>query len=201
MNIQEEWANLSQQVTIRSDMELAAVKNTIRKESSDLLQSLKKSLQYNRLWGRGIGIAALVAAFFAPGQMKYWLFAIFLVYELAQWIRVKDKQAIMQYETDFSGITREVIIQQLELANRILKVQEIWGYIFIPLAGPAGLILQYQYHGKTFAEIIAMPYMIYILPALLLLGIPGIYLGKKMNAYAFGKYISKLQQNLKQFEE
>lgn len=40
----------------------------------------------------------------------------------------------------------------------------------------------------------------YTLPVLLLLGIPLIYLAEKMNKFAFGKYIDKLNAHLKAME-
>jgi hypothetical protein len=42
-------------------------------------------------------------------------------------------------------------------------LEEIWGYVFIPLAGPAGLFLHYLYNGKTLKEIITMPNMAYLI--------------------------------------
>jgi len=200
MNLQEEWTNLNKEILVRSDIELANVNQTIKKESDNLLAQLKKNVETKMLWGRGIGITALLLAVFTEAPVKYWLLGIFIVYEIADLIGIKEKKQL-KYTPDFSGITKEVIAEQLRVISRILKIEEIWGYLFIPLAGPAGLMLHYLYNGEAFNKIINKPNIGFLLFALLLLGIPGIYLARRMNYYAVGKYIKKLKENLKQFEE
>ena len=200
MNIQEEWANLNQEVIIKSDSELAEFGRTIKRESGNLLDKLQKNVEIKLAWARGIGLVALIIAVFSPAPLNYWLFAIFIVYQLGIFFSIREKNQL-RYKADYGGVTRTVITQQLDIIKRILKIEEIWGYVFIPLAGPAGLFLHYLYNGKTLEEIITMPNMAYLLFGLLLLGIPGVYLAKIMNYYAIGKYVARLKENLKQFDE
>ena len=184
----------------KSDIELATLSGSIKKESGNLLDTLKKGLDAKMAWARGIGLTALLLAVFAPEHLKYWLVGMFLTYEISRLLMAKKKRAL-NYKADFSGITRQVIADQLKLVNSALKIEEIWGYIFLPLSGPAGAILYFLHTGKTYQQLISEPKNVYLLIAFLLLGIPGIYIAKKMNYHAFGKHIEKLTKNLQQFEE
>jgi len=200
MNMQEEWAILNNEVMAKSDIELAPLSHFIKKESGNLLDTLKKGLDAKMAWARGIGLTALLLAVFAPAHLKYWLIGMFLVYEISRLLMVKKKRAL-NYNADFAGITRDVIADQLKLVKSALKIEEIWGYIFLTLAGPAGAIVYFLHAGKTYQQILDDPKNLCLLIAFVLFGIPGIYLAKKMNYHAFGKHIEKLTKNLQQFEE
>lgn len=199
MNLQEEWANMNEKVMVRLDNELAPDHHYIKKESGNLVDTLKKGLKIKLLWCRGFGLAALIGCIFSDGPVKYWLLGIFVVYELGRYLTVQ-KMKTLDYHVNYAEVTKEVIAAQLDLIRKTLRIEEVWGYIVLPFAAPLGLILQHLMHGKTFGMLIADPKMRYILIGLLLVGIPAIWLGGKMNNYAFGKHLRKLDEYLQQME-
>lgn len=199
MDLQKEWNNMNDEVIVNSEAELAAAGQFIKAESAQLLTTLEKNLKMKLMWARLIAVAILIGAYFAHGSMRYWLLAAVLVYELGRYLMVK-RMKNLNYEPDYSHNTAELISEQLEVIRKTLKVEEIWGYLIIPFAGPFGYILSGLHKGKTFSGMLAEPNSLFILLAFMGLALLGIALGKKMNRIAFGKYIDKLNTHLEQMQ-
>lgn len=199
MNLQEEWNALNDQILLKADTRNAPGIQQIKAESGDVLQRIKKMLKIKMLWARGIALAAFLGFICTHGEIRYWLLGMFLVYESGRYLTIRKTKALRK-DVDFSQVTREVLTSQLNLVKQALRIEQIWGYLFIPLSGPFGLMISHLAHGKSFHAILAQPKQIYILIGLALLGIPLIFLAEKMNKTLFSSYISKLQENIRLLE-
>jgi hypothetical protein len=194
MDLQNEWNNMSNELTDNST-EFALSKDTIRNESKSLYETLLRNLRYKLAWIRVISVPALALTLFTNGALQYLLIGIFLVYELAR-IGMVRKMKHMPSHIDYTNVTKSMLMQQLQLVKEILNAEKVWGYVFIPLAGPVGFIAYYLFKFKTIDGILSHPHLIYFIPVFIIAAILGIKMAGKMNDYAFAKHINKLNENL-----
>lgn len=199
MDLLNEWNNMNKEVIANSEAELAAEAQVIKAESADTLSLIKKHMRAKLMWGRALSVPVLIAGIFIEAPLKYWLLAFFLVYELLRFLMLRQLKGI-NYEVNYSEPTRSVLEEQLDMIKKTLRIERIWGYLMLPTAGPVGYIIGQLILGKSLTSVFESPMAPYIFLGLVLLGIPLIYLGEKMNKFAFGKYINKLSTHLKELE-
>lgn len=199
MDLLNEWNNMNKEVIINSDAELAKDVQFIKTESTGVLSTLKKHIRAKLMWGRLISVPILVASVFVAPPAKYWFLAIFVIYELLRFLMLRQLKGI-NYEGNYTETTKEVLTEQLEIIRKTLTIERIWGYLVLPFACPVGFVLPKLIKGNSFASLLDSPATLYIILALMLVGIPLMYLAERANKFAFGKYIDKLTAHLKDME-
>lgn len=199
MDLLNEWNNMNKEVITNSEAELAADAQFVKAESTDVLSLIKKHMRGKLIWGRVLSVPPLIGSIFAEAPLKYWLLAFFLAYELLRFLMLRQLKGI-NYEGNYTEPVKSVLEEQLDIIKKTLRIERIWGYFVVPMAGPAGYIIGSLIRGKSFAVVLESLMSSYTLPVLLLLGIPLIYLAEKMNKFAFGKHIDKLNAHLKAIE-
>ncbi|GGE70760.1 hypothetical protein EV200_11229 [Pedobacter psychrotolerans] len=194
MNLEQEWQNLSVEFNSKADhINIANI--TIDEKSHHLLQDLIFKLKWKLRWIRIIDLPVLAMAFVVKGDLKFLLLGIFIIYEISRAFSIKDFNKIktgINYNTDL----KQVLSDNLKAIKRILKVENIFGYIFIPLSGPIGLLAYRLYVYETFDMVLSLPHFFLQLILVSLMGIPLIYLAKKMNDNIFSKPLKELNKKI-----
>ncbi|WP_029279362.1 hypothetical protein [Pedobacter borealis] len=194
MDLEQEWKNLS--VEFNSEVEKTAIANiTIDEKSHSLLQDLLFKLKWKLRWIRIIDIPTLTMAFFVKGDLKYLLVFSFITYEIFRAMGLNNFKKI-KTSVDYNTNTKQVLINNLTAIKRILRGEIIYSYIFIPLAGPTGLLAYRLYVHQTFEKVFSLPHFFIQMVLLMLVGIPFIYIGKKMNDSVFAKPLKELNEKI-----
>jgi len=87
------------------------------------------------------------------------------------------------------------------LIKKALRIETVWGLIFIPVAAVVGFTLGELYSGSTIASIITDSKGLLILLGISLILVPLANIGAyKANKKAFGEFIEELDQNISKME-
>ena len=198
MDLQKEWETLSSEFTANQNDEFTT-NNEIRKESKGIYETMYRNLNYKMMFLRIFSITALLLSILSTGTLRYFFIAFFIAYEAARMLMIHLMKKLPP-AINYNEMTKDVLSVLLSVIQSILKLERLWGYIFIPLAGPAGLIMAKLFFGKSLSEIINSPDFIYHLLICLLIAPVAIILAGKMNKYAFSKHLFKISENLRQLE-
>lgn len=199
MDLQQEWDNMGIEFTDHS-APYTIDYNSIRKESKGLFETLIKNLNHKMTWIRVMSIPVLIGAFFAAAPLKYLLIAVFVVYEIGRMLSIRSIKKI-NTQIDYAAITRTMLTQQIAIIKQVLRIEKIWGAIFIPLAAPVGYIGSRLMQHKNRWDIWHQWAPGYIIGGWLILIALCFLLANWMNKIAFGNYLQKLNNQLAQLEE
>ncbi|WP_316738109.1 hypothetical protein [Pedobacter aquatilis] len=194
MNLEQEWQNLSVELNTKAE-KIDITKITIDKEAHSLLQDLLFKLKWKLRWIRIIDIPILVAAFFVKGDLKYLLIILFMSYEIFRTLGVIKFRKI-KTGIDYNSNTKKVLTENFAAIKSILRGETIYCYIFLPLAGPIGLLAYKLFKHQSFAAVIALPNFLPQTLMVALIGIPFIFIAKKMNDSIFKKPLNNLKNKI-----
>lgn len=199
MDLQQEWQNmnteLASEVKEQRTWEIQFVS-----ESQSLMQSVLFKLKWKLRWIRIINVPILIAALFTTGDLQITLISIFLIYEVAGTFGRYDFKKI-KASIDYNSNTKHVLEENFSAINRILRGERIWGYVFLPLSGPAGLLVYRLTLDNNLKNIFSSPHFTLLLCSLALIGLPFIFLTHKMNKNLFSNHIKNLQEKIKELSE
>ncbi|WP_231491597.1 hypothetical protein [Pedobacter sp. Leaf170] len=194
MNLDQEWQNLSAELNTKAE-QIDITKFTIDKESHTLLQDLLFKLKWKLRWIRIIDIPLLVFAFIVKGDLKFLLIFIFLTYEISRAFGM-IKFSKIKTGIDYNANTKDVLINNYNTIKEILRGETVFGYIFLPLAGPIGLFAYKLFVHQSFKQVISQPNIWYQFLAVALIGIPFIFIASKMNDSIFKKPLNELKNKI-----
>lgn len=199
MDLEKQWQELSEEFKVNQTDEFIT-QSEIKKESKGIFETLYKNLNYKLMYIRIFSLISLVLSILTSGTLRYFLIGFFIAYELGR-ITVSQLIKSLPSSPDYDKVTKELLTTQLTIIKRILKIEQLWGFIFIPLSGISGLIIYQLLLGKTFTTIIYAPNFIYKLLLCLFLSFGAIMLACKLNKIAFSKQLSKITENLSDLED
>ena len=194
MNLEQEWQNLSGEFNSKVD-KINISNITIDEKSNSLLQDLLFKLKWKLRWIRIINLPILALAFFINGDLKFLLLFVFITYEISRALGINSFRKI-KTSIDYNANTKQVLTDNLRAIKRILRGEVIFGYIFLPLAGPTGWLAYKLYVYQTFEKVFTLPHFFIQMVLLMLVGIPFIYIGKKMNDSIFAKPLKELNEKI-----
>jgi len=195
MNLENEWSNLGTALATQHE----AYGTTLRKESTGLVEKLIHTLKIKMLWIRIINVPILISALWAEKEMKYVLLAIFLAYEGARALSLrKIKQ--MASKIDYTAVTSSLLQHQLDLIQQVLQIERIWGFLFIPIATPAGYIASQLLWKRNLSSVLQDTTILWVVLAGIVIAIPAWYLTKVMNKVAVGDDIKSLSEKIAQLQ-
>jgi hypothetical protein len=197
MNLQEEWNMMSEEINLKSKFEPLSDLTAVKADSGSLLKILRHNLKVKGCWGICIALSALAGFVFINGQARYWLLGMFVVYAVIPNLFMWKSIRLAQKEVDVDQATVEVLKDQVKVIRKLLHAERIWGLIVIPLAGPFGLIMSYLLRGKSLEALFAERSLVIIMVVFMILGFPLSLIAERMNKSAFGKYLEKLEDNIK----
>jgi hypothetical protein len=194
MDLEQEWKNLS--IEFNSEVDKIAIANIIIDEKShSLLQDLLFKLRWKLRWIRIIDLPILTMAFFVNGDLKYLLIFAFITYEIFRALGMHDFKKI-KTSVDYNTNTKQVLIDNLAAIKRILRGETVYSYIFLPLAGPTGLLAYRLYVHQSFEKVLSLPHFLIHIISLAIIGIPLIFIAKKMNDSIFAKPLKELNEKI-----
>lgn len=199
MDLQQEWQNMNAEIASKyKEQNNWAIQ--LDAESHNLMQSLIFKLKWKLRWIRIIDIPILIAALLTKGDLQITLVLMFLTYEIAGFFGRRDFNQI-KTGVDYNSNTKQVLEKNFEIISKILKGEKIWGYIFLPLSGPAGLIIYRLTIDNNFSNLINSSNFVLLLCLLTLVSLPFIFIAQKMNNGLFAKHIEDLQEKIDQLSE
>lgn len=199
MDLQQEWQNMNAEIAVK-DKEQHNWQVQLDADSHNLMQELLTKLKWKLRWIRIISIPILIAALFTKGDLQITLISMFLCYELASVLGWSDYNNI-KTGVDYNLTTKQVLEENHKVITKILNGEKIWGYIFLPLSGPAGLIVYKLTVDNNFKSLINSSYFILLLCVLALIALPFIFLTQKMNNNLFSKHLTDLEEKIGQLAE
>ncbi|HTN00067.1 MAG TPA: hypothetical protein VL088_15025, partial [Pedobacter sp.] len=102
---------------------------------------------------------------------------------------------------DSNSSTKQLLEKNFEIINKILKGEKIWGYLFLPLSGPSGLIVYKLTIDNNFGNLINSSNFVLLLCLLTLVGLLFIFIAQKINNGLFTKQIKDLQEKIDQLAD
>lgn len=196
MNLDLEWKKLSDEINLQAQKELMPP-TIIEGQSYSLLKILRIKLTWKLRWIRVIDLPVLACALFVRGDLQLMLLVIFACFEIARIASVYEFKKI-KTEIDYTSTTQQVLRDNLKAIKNFLKIEQIWGYVFLPLAAPAGFVLYRLMIHKNFETIFSDPNIWYQLAAYMLIGFPAILITRKMNNHLFAEHIKDLTAKIHQ---
>lgn len=199
MDLQQEWKNMSAEILIAPQSELISTFK-LDGQSKDLLQDLIFKLKWKLRWIRIIDLPILAIALFSDRDLKILLLGVFVLYEVFRWFGAKEFQKI-KTSVDYTSSTKEVLEKNLRAINKILVIEDIWGYVTAPLAGPIGFLCYKLTVHQSFANVFELPNIYLHIGSLIPIGILIIVLGKLMNRSIFKRQIENLEVKISELSE
>lgn len=199
MDLQQEWQNMTVEFTAKDETPaIAAFKFDTRSHS--LIGDILFKLKWKMRWIRIINLPMLIAAFFVKSDLQYLLLAVFITYELCRILGMRELKKI-KTAIDFNLSTKQVLEDNLKSIKSILRMENVFGYIFLPLSGPIGWIAYKLYVHQNLETVIALPNLVWQLLLCMVIGIPFIYIAQKMNDSIFKAPIKELENKIKELSD
>jgi hypothetical protein len=199
MDLQQEWQNMNAELESK-DKQQHNWSVQLDAESHNLMQSLLFKLKWKLRWIRIINVPILIAALLTKGDLQIVLIMLFLSYEIAGVLGRYDFNKI-KTGVDYSLTTKQVLVENYKAINRILTGEKIWGYLFLPLSGPIGLLIYKLTVDNNLKNVINSPNFVLLLCSLTLIGFPVMLLAQKMNNSLFSQHIKDLKEKINQLAE
>ncbi|WP_316768558.1 hypothetical protein [Pedobacter frigiditerrae] len=199
INLQQEWQNMNAEFTA-NDTTPAIATYKLDNQSHSLIGSLLFKLKWKLRWIRIISLPMLIAAFFIKSDLQYLLLTFFVTYEVCRIFGLVELKKI-KTAIDFDSNTKQVLEDNLNTIRRILRMENIFGYLFLPLSGPIGLIAYKLYVHQKFAIVFSLPNLTLQIVLCALIGFPFIYLAQKMNDSIFKEPIKDLSDKIEDLSE
>ena len=195
MDLQQEWQNMSAEINTKNN-DLHNISNLESNRSQELLNDVYFKLKWKLRWLRIIDIPILVAALIFRGDLQYVLIAVFLAYEITRYFMAKELNKIKGV-IDYSLNTKQVLEENLAALTSILKIENLFGYIFIPISVPLGSLIYKLYRFETFGSAFNQFNFSHLIP-FIVISVGLIFLAKKMNNLIFKQPIIDLKTKIKE---
>lgn len=195
MDLQQEWQNLNAEMIDKDLTQTASIQ--LDAKSHSLMQDLMFKLKWKLRWIRILDLPILAGALFFRGDFQILLLAIFITYEVFLAFGAMEFNKI-KTGVDYSSSTKQVLEANLKAVRRILRLENIFGHIFIPLSGPTGLLAYLLYKYQSFEQVLQRPNFLLQMGIMVLIGIPLIYIGRKMNNSIFSAPIKDLSKKIEE---
>lgn len=199
MDLLQEWNNMNIELA-EKDSTPAIASYKFDDQSHSLIGSLSFKLKWKLRWIRIIDLPILIAALFLKGDLQLLLLFVFVTYETCRFFGIKEFKQI-KTAVDFDASTRQVLTDNLNVIQRILRMENIFGYIFLPLSAPIGLLAYKLYIHQSIQTVLNLPNLPLQIGLCFLVGIPGIWLAKKMNDSIFAAPIKDLNGKITALSE
>lgn len=199
MDLQQEWQYLNAEFLNKKE---AAVIETFRLDdrSHSLIGDILFKLKWKLRWIRIINIPMLIAALFIQNDLQFLLLAMFITYEICRFFGQREFQKI-KTSIDFNTTTKQVLADNLRSIKRILRMENIFGYAFLPISGPIGWLAYKLYVHQNIATVISLPNLGWQLLLCMLVSIPFIYIAQKMNDSIFKEPLKELEVKIKELND
>ncbi len=199
MDIQQEWQKMNAEFDKNiSNSSIANFK--LDKQSHSFIDDLQTKLKWKLNWLRVISLPLLVGAIFIKTDLQYLLLAVFISYELFRALGMAELKKI-KIAIYIDRNTKQVLEDNLSVVKRILRMENIFGYVLLPISAPIGLLGYRLFVHHDFSTVLNLPNLPVQMVLFILIGIPLIWLTKKMNNRIFKAPIENLTEKINQLSE
>jgi len=201
-DIARAWQKLADEKFNQSTINKEDIMEAIKMESHSSITELKKRLKYKLFWSAGFTLAFTITLLFFLGNMDMLLLLGIGIAAYATGfvgIFVKYKQI----ENGISGSSDilESMRYNARMIKSVLRLEKTWGIVvFIP-AITMGILAGKVLEGYSLAASFQDPKTLTIILITVLIFTPLlIWSSNKMNKFAFGKHLKKLENNIAKME-
>jgi len=199
INLLQEWQNMNSEFQAKATIPAIGTFK-LDTQSHSLIGDIIFKLKWKLRWIRIISLPMLIAAFFIQTDLRYLLIAFFITYEVCRILGIRELKNI-KTAIDFNSNTKQVLEDNLKVIKRILRIENIFGYIFLPLSGPIGWIAYKLYTHQNLETVIGLPNLSWQLVLCMLTGIPFIFIAQKMNDSIFKAPIKELESKIEELND
>ena len=162
-----------------------------------MINDLQTKLKWKLNWLSVISLMFLLTAIFINSELKYLLLALCVIYYVVSALgRINLRKISTTIKVDSN--TKQVLETNLSAVKRILRMENIFGYILLPISGPIGLLGYRLFLHERFETVLNLPSFPLQIGLFLLIGIPLIWVTKKMNERIFKMPINNLSEKINQ---
>jgi hypothetical protein len=197
MDLQQEWQNMNTEIASKNK-EQHTWKVQLDAKSNSLMQSLLFKLKWKLRWIRIIDLPILAIALFLKGDIQLLLIGFFLSYELFRVFAMREFNKI-KTGVDYGSTTIQVLENNVKAITTLLKIENIFGYIFLPITAPLGAFSAKLYRHHTFENAFNHMSISHLLP-FILISIALIWVAKKMNNSIFKAPIKELESKIEELK-
>jgi hypothetical protein len=201
-DIARAWQKLANKKFLNSQINKQEIMNAITMESNSGIAELKKRLKYKLNWSLGFILSFGVALLFFLGNndMVMLLGAIIASYIIG-FIPMLIKYRRIENSISVSSDILESMKYDYRLIKSVLRLETTWGTIIFTPAILIGILAGYVLEGWTLADCFQDPPILIIGIATVLVFTPLlIWITRKMNKFAFGAHLKKLEENIIKME-
>lgn len=203
MDLRKEWQQLHQEKFNYSPIKKEQIMKAIYQESNSTIATLKKRLAAKLYWIIFFLVAGGIWMLFSLDNPELLMVqGVFMAAYLVGLVAMGLEYRKMDTSLDFNDQTLPLMKKQDRLIRRALNFEKIWGVVAFPLAILGGLLLGHVSRERTLIDFFQDPKKLGLALILILVLVPIMYyVSGKMNQFAYGNLMDKLQNNIRRMED
>jgi len=201
-DIARAWQKLADEKFSTSQINKQEIMNAIKLESHSSITELKKRVKYKLYWSAGFILLFATTLMFRLGNNDLvLLLGIGTAAYIAGFIPMYLKYRQIDNDAPESGEILESMKYNVRMVKSVLKLEKTWGLIIFTPAILMGILGGRVIDGWTLAACFQDPkILLTALIAIIIFTPLLIWVSDKMNKYAFGDYLKKLENNIIKME-
>lgn len=195
MDLHKAWKSLDQQNTAAAPSKQELLE-AINKESQLPLNALRKRLQVKLGYVVVFTVGYAALALYINNSLVQTLFSFVVAIHIA-FIAVFAKELMAMQNAKNTGKNLLRTLQSnYHHVKKVLRYEEWYGMVIFPVIIPAGMLLGQLIANPSADVIISTKRLLLMILLIATVGPLGHLVARKMNKFAFGKYLNQLKQNI-----
>ena len=202
MDLQQQWSNMQSKL-LNESIDVDNIKNAINSESKSLIMELKYRVKIKMMWVAFFLLLSVVFGLMSFGNFYYlMLSAVVFTYMLVAILFIYHNYKNIADDNFLHKNLLIVLKRNLKSVKSVIKSEERVSFIFLPFLVVTSMIGGFKLSsGWGIVTIVTSKVFLVSVPILLILSVFLVwFLGDKMNNYAFGGHIIKLEENINKLE-
>lgn len=201
MDLYKEWDNLNK-TKFNTTLTQKEIMEAITHESLLSIAILKKGLKAKMYWILSFTTVALIWMLASLNNTELlMILGVSLIINIAFLVPIILNYKKIQSHSLSTLNTSEAIKSDISIIKKVLRLEFIIGLFGMPASIITGLLVSNNYKGHSVADVFNNPQLLFIALIGFVILVPlGVMASMKMNAFAFGKHLNHLQDNVKQLE-
>jgi len=201
MDLYKEWDNLNK-TKFNTTLTQKEIMEAITHESQLSLAVLKKRLKAKMYWILSFTAIAIIWMLASLHNIELlMILSVSLLINIAFLVPIILNYKKIQSHSLSTLNTSEALKSNISVIKKVLRLEFIIGLFGMPASIITGLLVSNNYKGHSLADAINNPQLLLIALIGFIIFVPlGVVASMKMNAFAFGKHLNHLQDNVNQLE-
>jgi len=202
MDLFEQWHKIEEEKFINQPIKKEAIMEAIYQKSTGTMETLKTRLKYKMAWVLFFaGVSAGLLLWQINNLTLVAIFGIVAVFYSIGFLGLRKYYKRMGTDRG-QWSTIEVMKNNYKLITNALKFESQMMVPVLPIMLIAGMVVPRIMDGDSLALITSEPkFLIAMLIGVIVLTPLFKILGDRMNKFAYGSYINKLEENIKEMEK